>query len=161
MWATVLAGAVAAAPASQLPTHANTSSSRGLAMWDAFGGGDLTSIVQNPSTAVSQGVQLICYGPFYVPSGARSLYQFLPIVDMGIVHHMILTGGSASLFSRAPTANSDSCYRGKIVYAWARGKRGKLSRQSESCGARCPCRRSAGTDTRISHRTARRRGRSR
>ena len=80
-----------------------------------------TLLVQNPRTAVEPGVQLTCYGPFFPPASARSLHQMLPVVNMGIVHHMIMFGGDNDYVPGAkPRANSDYCYRGSIVYAWAR-----------------------------------------
>eukprot|EP00966_Prymnesium_polylepis_P276522 6388724-Prymnesium_polylepis.1 len=80
-----------------------------------------TLTVQNPGTPVSPGVQLICYGPYPVPGDAKSLHQMLPVVDMSIVHHMIMFGGNAPVPAGSrPRANSDYCYRGKIVFAWAR-----------------------------------------
>ena len=81
---------------------------------------EITLTVQNPSTVVTSGIQLICYGPFMVPPGARSLHKMLPMVDMDIVHHMIMFGGDAIYGAAQPRANSDACYRGRIVYAWAR-----------------------------------------
>mgnify|MGYP002631796313 CR=1 FL=1 len=68
---------------------------------------------------IPPGVQLICYGPFYPPKGAQSMHKLLPSVNMKIVHHMIMFGGSNSM-SGSARAHSDACYRGGIVYAWAR-----------------------------------------
>ena len=47
------------------------------------------------SLAVPPGVQLNCYGPFKPPDGARALRSLLPKVNMAIVHHMIMFGGTA------------------------------------------------------------------
>ena len=77
--------------------------------------------VQNPGLAVPPGVHLNCYGPFMAPEGAKSLRTFLPQVDMSIVHHMIMFGGKGEGVSRSQRpGNSHLCFRGNIVYAWAR-----------------------------------------
>jgi hypothetical protein len=68
--------------------------------------------VKNPDLDVPNGIQLTCYGPFAVPSGARSLRTFMPQVDMSIVHHMIMFGGSGGgpgFFSKPGVTNH--CYR--------------------------------------------------
>jgi len=97
---------------------------------------ELNIMVQNPSTQVSAGVQLACYGPFYPPSNAKSLFQMLPVVDMNIVHHMIMFGGTAYSPFREPRANSDLCYRGSIVYAWARtGQKVPIGLNFDSSGS--------------------------
>lgn len=84
--------------------------------------GELSLLVHNPGTPVANGVQLTCYGPFVPPAHARALFKFLPVTDMAIVHHMILFGGvsTPSVLGSRPRSNSDMCYRGSIVYAWAR-----------------------------------------
>ena len=75
--------------------------------------------------AIAPGVQLICFGPYYTPDGARSLVKFQPEVNMDIVHHMIMFGGRRQNgirghFGDRAAANSPTCNSGSIVYAWAR-----------------------------------------
>ena len=69
--------------------------------------------VQNPGLAVPPGIHLNCYGPFFMPEGARALRTFLPDVDMSIVYHMIMFGGSGATGMRfgAKPGNSNLCYQ--------------------------------------------------
>ena len=74
---------------------------------------------------VEPGVDLYCYGPVAVPVGARELHAFQPKVNMGIVHHLIITGGAGwahmpqasvvRMGAGSPCARLDS-----YLYAWAR-----------------------------------------
>lgn len=75
--------------------------------------------VANPGSSVVPGVQLICYGPYAAPPGARSLVRFQPVVNMALVHHLILFAGSTPV-RRSGMVNSESCAAGSIIYAWAR-----------------------------------------
>jgi hypothetical protein len=59
---------------------------------------------------VPPGVTYKCFGPWPLPPGPGSLQRFQPDVDMSIVHHMILFGG---------TSRFGGC-GGRILYAWAR-----------------------------------------
>lgn len=79
----------------------------------------LSLVVKNPNLVVAPGVQLQCYGPYTPPSAAKTLRTFMPEVDMDIVHHMIMFGGRGSQAGVRPGVTS-SCYRGSIMYAWAR-----------------------------------------
>lgn len=82
---------------------------------------ELSLGVTNPRTQVTPGVRLLCYGPYYPPHAARSLHKFLPEVNMSIVHHMILFGGRARVeMGSALRDGSELCFRGHVVYAWAR-----------------------------------------
>ena len=74
--------------------------------------------IGNPGTSVPNGVRLQCFGPLAVPKGARALVKLQPEVNMKIVHHMIMFGGSGEPRSRF-SVNSFSC-GDKILYAWAR-----------------------------------------
>jgi len=81
---------------------------------------NLTLFVANPGTSVSPGIHLPCFGPFVAPVGARALRTFLPRVDMGIVHHMIMFGGRGAGVAAAKPGSTHLCYQGSIMYAWAR-----------------------------------------
>ena len=70
---------------------------------------DVTLKIGNTGRAIQNGVVYQCFGPFPLPA-ARKLYRFLPEVDMGILHHMIMYGGRAGT----------PCGGGRIWYAWAR-----------------------------------------
>lgn len=76
---------------------------------------------QNPGLSVSPGVHLKCYGPFFPPPGAQTLRTFMPQVDIGIVHHMIMFAGRNAVISRtSKPGHTQLCYQGEIIYAWAR-----------------------------------------
>ena len=66
--------------------------------------------VINPGLTVPPGVQLPCYGPYYMPVGARSLRKFQPKVNMEIVHHMIMFGGRGQGRGNTP-GNTHLCYQ--------------------------------------------------
>lgn len=78
-----------------------------------------------PRRPVEPGVDLHCYGPVAVPVGARELHAFQPKVNMGIVHHLIITGGAG--WAHMPQASVErmgagsACARlDSYLYAWAR-----------------------------------------
>ena len=75
--------------------------------------------VVNPGMRVPPGIQLPCYGPYYMPAGAKSLRKFMPQVNMDIVHHMIMFGGKGGR-QNEPVGNTHRCYQGSIMFAWAR-----------------------------------------
>ena len=60
--------------------------------------------------SVPPGVTYECFGPWALPLETGSLHGFQPEVDLSIVHHMILYGGSSR----------NKCNGFDIVYAWAR-----------------------------------------
>lgn len=74
--------------------------------------GPLSQKVHAPGVTLPPGIHLPCYGPFKPPAGARALTSFLPEVNMSVVHHMILFGGSGP--------GGRGCMSGHIVYSWAR-----------------------------------------
>lgn len=87
----------------------------------------MSLFVAAPDVTLAPGVHLNCYGPYHIPTGARSLTRFLPEVNMSIVHHMIMFGGTGTGWSspkaRGPGSVGESpqlCGRGRIIYAWAR-----------------------------------------
>ena len=84
----------------------------------AFPENDLTLLVANPNLSIPPGIHLPCYGPFTPPAGALSLRKLLPKVNMGIVHHMIMFGGTGRYTSKP--GSTHMCYQGSIMYAWAR-----------------------------------------
>ena len=77
---------------------------------------NLTLRVAATGGPIEPGIQLLCFGPYLPPSGARSLRHLLPEVNMDIVHHMIMFGGRGSVRS----GSSQACNSGAIMYAWAR-----------------------------------------
>ena len=80
-------------------------------------------LVANIGEAISPGVSLTCYGPYHIPTGAKSIRSLMPEVNLEIVHHMIMFGGRTTLSSalRGPAqSGSSACNMGKIMYAWAR-----------------------------------------
>ena len=85
---------------SAVPWHNHSSSFRigsGCTNQDCTGGGASASIPNGPLYK--------CWGPLKVPIGAGKLHRFLPEVDMGLVHHMILFAGRCG---------------SRLIYAWAR-----------------------------------------
>ena len=79
----------------------------------------LELLLAPPAAPIVKGVQLQCFGAVPVPRGARSLYKFLPEVDMGIVHHMIMYAVSGPQDGGRSREHS-GCDKGRILYAWAR-----------------------------------------
>eukprot|EP00964_Phaeocystis_antarctica_P045608 scaffold26268_cov59-Phaeocystis_antarctica.AAC.1 len=85
---------------SAVPWHDHSSSFRigsGCTLGSCTGGGASASIPNGPLYK--------CWGPLKVPIGAGKLHRFLPEVDMGLVHHMILFAGRCG---------------SRLIYAWAR-----------------------------------------
>ena len=85
---------------SAVPWHDHSSSFRigsGCTLGSCTDGGASASIPNGPLYK--------CWGPLKVPIGAGKLHRFLPEVDMGLVHHMILFAGRCG---------------SRLIYAWAR-----------------------------------------
>ena len=85
---------------SAVPWHDHSSSFRigsGCMSHECAGGGSGASIPHGPLYK--------CWGPLKVPINAGKLHRFLPEVDMGLVHHMILFAGHCG---------------NRLIYAWAR-----------------------------------------
>jgi hypothetical protein len=100
-------------------------------------GSPLQVVAAAPGATYSPGVHLDCYGPFFPPDGARSLKSFLPEVNMSIVHHMIMFGGSGHTAYRGqrPALRNQLCNQGNIIYAWARtGQKTPLPLDFEAAG---------------------------
>lgn len=104
---------------SAVPWHDHSSSFRigsGCTNQDCTGGGASASIPNGPLYK--------CWGPLKVPIGAGKLHRFLPEVDMGLVHHMILFAGRCG---------------SRLIYAWARTGQASGTRPLRARSApRCP-----------------------
>lgn len=83
----------------------------------------LSMKVASLGAPIPPGIQLLCYGPYHPPEGARSLRTMMPEVNMSIVHHMIMFGGRSGIrYPRGskPQLSPSLCNNGNIMYAWAR-----------------------------------------